>query len=169
MAATTSTGIHHGRLNGPTSVNMNSAASIASTATIGTSAAIIAGTLGQLLGALRRSAAILVATPTCALTTLASDPIPAARKTRRRGTVPPAATTQPFHASLRVTMKPPSLELLDDVSAKDRADIIRVALEEVLETDRFPEITFESTVLFIRPEGAAVQGKVLANGRPLGR
>lgn len=48
-------------------------------------------------------------------------------------------------ASLRVTMKPSSLELLDDVSAKDRADIIRVALEEVLEADRFPEITFEST------------------------
>ena len=30
------------------------------------------------------------------------------------------------------------------------------------------EITFETTVLYVRPEGAAVQGKVLAAGEPLG-
>jgi 3-hydroxyacyl-[acyl-carrier-protein] dehydratase len=30
------------------------------------------------------------------------------------------------------------------------------------------EITFETTMLYIRPEGAAVQGVVLANGQPLG-
>ena len=30
------------------------------------------------------------------------------------------------------------------------------------------EITFEATVLYVRPEGAAVQGAVLANGAPLG-
>lgn len=47
--------------------------------------------------------------------------------------------------SLRVTVTPSSLELLDDLSAKDRADILRVAFEETLETDRFPEIAFEST------------------------
>ena len=30
------------------------------------------------------------------------------------------------------------------------------------------EITFETTVIYIRPEGAAVQGAVLANGVPMG-
>src|SRR5260221_11827981 len=30
------------------------------------------------------------------------------------------------------------------------------------------EITFEATVLYVRPEGAAVHGKVFANGQPLG-
>ncbi len=30
------------------------------------------------------------------------------------------------------------------------------------------EITFETTMLFLRPEGAAIQGKALANGQPLG-
>ena len=82
---------------------MKSAASVASTATIGTSAAIIAGTRGQVSGAERRSAPMRAATPSCALITLASEPTPAARKTTRRGMVPPAATTQPCHASLRVT------------------------------------------------------------------
>lgn len=48
-------------------------------------------------------------------------------------------------ATLRVTVKPASLELLDDVSAKDSADIQRVTFEDVLETDRFPEIIYEST------------------------
>ena len=48
-------------------------------------------------------------------------------------------------ASLRVTVKPASLELVDDVSAKDRAEIQRAALQDVLETDRFAEIVFEST------------------------
>jgi polyisoprenoid-binding protein YceI len=48
-------------------------------------------------------------------------------------------------ASLRVTLKPASLELLDDVGEKDRAEILRVTFEETLETSRFPEIVFEST------------------------
>jgi 3-hydroxyacyl-[acyl-carrier-protein] dehydratase len=30
------------------------------------------------------------------------------------------------------------------------------------------EITFEATVLYVRPEGAAVQGAILCNGQPLG-
>ena len=48
-------------------------------------------------------------------------------------------------ASLRFSVKPASLDLLDDVSAKDRTEIMRVASEEVLETGRFAEIVFEST------------------------
>ena len=49
------------------------------------------------------------------------------------------------NATLRITAKASSLEMLDELSAKDRADILRVALTEVLESDRFPEIIFEST------------------------
>jgi 3-hydroxyacyl-[acyl-carrier-protein] dehydratase len=30
------------------------------------------------------------------------------------------------------------------------------------------ELTYETTVLYLRPEGAAVQGKVLADGEPIG-
>ena len=30
------------------------------------------------------------------------------------------------------------------------------------------EITFEATVLYVRPEGAAIRGAILANGAPLG-
>jgi polyisoprenoid-binding protein YceI len=48
-------------------------------------------------------------------------------------------------ASLRVTVKASSLDLLDEVGAKDRREIQRVAFEEVLNTDRFPEIVFGSS------------------------
>ncbi len=48
-------------------------------------------------------------------------------------------------ASLRVTAKPDSLEVTDDVSQKDKSEIETKMKQEVLETSRFPEITFEST------------------------
>jgi polyisoprenoid-binding protein YceI len=48
-------------------------------------------------------------------------------------------------ASLRVTAKPDSLEVTDDVSQKDQNEIETKMKQEVLETSRFPEITFEST------------------------
>ncbi len=62
-----------------------------------------AGTRGLVCGAVRRIAPIRAATPSCALRTLASAPTPAARKTMRRGVLPPATRMQKFHASLRVT------------------------------------------------------------------
>jgi hypothetical protein len=61
--AKSTSGIHHGRPSGPTSVNDVSAASVASTMRIGTSAAISAGTRGQSSGAARRSAPIRTAVP----------------------------------------------------------------------------------------------------------
>ena len=63
-------GSHHGRPSGATSVNDASAASVASTARIGNSAAISVGTCGLTSGDERRSAAIRAATPSCPLITL---------------------------------------------------------------------------------------------------
>jgi polyisoprenoid-binding protein YceI len=47
-------------------------------------------------------------------------------------------------ASLRLQIKADSLELQDDVSAKDQQEIERMMREDVLETSRYPEITFET-------------------------
>jgi hypothetical protein len=96
-------GSHHGRPSGPTSVNDASAASIASTARIGNSAAISVGTCGLTSGDERRSAAILAATPRFPLTTLPSTCMLDARYRTRRSTVPPAASMVRCHASLRAT------------------------------------------------------------------
>lgn len=54
----------------------------------------------------------------------------------------PGALDQAF---VRVTARPESFEVIDDVSAKDKADIESKMKQEVLETDRFSEITFESS------------------------
>lgn len=48
-------------------------------------------------------------------------------------------------SSLKFFVKVDSLQVLDDVSGKDRSDIERMMKEEVLETSRFPEIQFHST------------------------
>lgn len=69
MSATATSGSHHGRPSGPTSVNDVSAASVASTAMIGNSAATSVGTCGLTVGDERRSAAIRAATPRCPLMT----------------------------------------------------------------------------------------------------
>src|ERR1700733_2799171 len=48
-------------------------------------------------------------------------------------------------ASLRVTAQADSMQVTDDVSDKDRREIERQIQEDVLETSRFPQITFETT------------------------
>jgi polyisoprenoid-binding protein YceI len=48
-------------------------------------------------------------------------------------------------ASLRLKVNADSLELTDDVSDKDRKEIERMMREEVLQTNRYPDIIFEST------------------------
>ncbi len=50
-------------------------------------------------------------------------------------------------ASLRLKIKAASLELIDEVSDKDRKEIERIMREEVLETSRYPDIIFESTAI----------------------
>lgn len=48
-------------------------------------------------------------------------------------------------AKLRVKVKADSLAVADDIKEKDRHEIEQMMREQVLETGRFPEITFEST------------------------
>ncbi len=48
-------------------------------------------------------------------------------------------------ASLKLRVRADRLAVQDDVSDKDRREIERVMNEEVLETSRFPEMTFDST------------------------
>jgi len=47
-------------------------------------------------------------------------------------------------ASLRLRIEADSLDVMNKVSAKDRADMMQKMREEVLETHRYPEIIFES-------------------------
>ena len=48
-------------------------------------------------------------------------------------------------AKLRVVVKAASLEVLDELRDTDRRQLHRVMNEEVLETERFPEVMFESS------------------------
>jgi polyisoprenoid-binding protein YceI len=52
---------------------------------------------------------------------------------------------EPDNTSLQLTVRADSLELIDQVSDKDRQEILRVMREEVLESARYPEISFHST------------------------
>ena len=49
----------------------------------------------------------------------------------------------PQESSLRITIDAGSLEILGDVSEKDRQEMDRMMKADVLETDRYPEIRFE--------------------------
>jgi polyisoprenoid-binding protein YceI len=49
------------------------------------------------------------------------------------------------NASVRMTIKADSLAASEDVKEKDRLEIERMMREDVLETDKYPEIVFEST------------------------
>jgi polyisoprenoid-binding protein YceI len=67
-------------------------------------------------------------------------------------------------ASLRMVVKPESFTVADDVSEKDRQEIEKKMREEVLETSRYPEITYESTsIASTRLFGA--QYRVTINGK----
>ena len=46
--------------------------------------------------------------------------------------------------SLRIKVKPDSLEVLDELSERDRHELHRVMKQEVLESTKFPDIIFES-------------------------
>jgi polyisoprenoid-binding protein YceI len=48
-------------------------------------------------------------------------------------------------ASLRMRIKAPSLNLLDEVSEYDEKEIRRVTMDEVLDAKRYPEIVFQSS------------------------
>ena len=53
------------------------------------------------------------------------------------------ASTSIEDARLHFTVQARSLEVTDDIREKDRLEIHRQMYDEVLEVDRFPEITYE--------------------------
>jgi polyisoprenoid-binding protein YceI len=71
--------------------------------------------------------------------------------------------------SLKVRVKASSLEVLDELKETDRREIHRVMKIEVLETDRFPDIVFESTEVKLERQKedlykAVVGGKLSLHG-----
>ena len=50
-------------------------------------------------------------------------------------------------ATLKVVIQSKSLEVLDDLRESDRRELHRVMYDDVLETKRYPEIVFESSVI----------------------
>jgi polyisoprenoid-binding protein YceI len=50
-------------------------------------------------------------------------------------------------AKLKVVIKTSSLEVLDELRESDRRELQRVMNDDVLETRRFPEVVFESSVI----------------------
>lgn len=56
----------------------------------------------------------------------------------------------PDKASVEVTVKADCLEVLDDLSKKDRQEIEKRTREEVLETATYPEIAYHSTAVEIQ-------------------
>lgn len=71
-------------------------------------------------------------------------------------------------ARLRVQVHPDSFEVLDDISDKDRKEITRLMHEEVLETDRFPEIVYECSRVSASGNGGrywiALNGELTLHG-----
>jgi polyisoprenoid-binding protein YceI len=113
-----------------------------------------------------RSRFIVRATATGLLSAFAHNPTIAIRDFAGEVLFDPAA---PEASSLKLTIKPDSLELTDEVSEKDRREIERQMREDVLETGRFPEIVFETTGASIEKimEGqyrTRVRGKLTLHG-----
>lgn len=63
-------------------------------------------------------------------------------------------------SALRLQINPKSLSVTDNISDKDRREIERTADQNVLETDRFPEIVFESSKVTASQSG---NGQYLLN------
>jgi polyisoprenoid-binding protein YceI len=76
-------------------------------------------------------------------------------------------------ARLDIRIQAESLELTDDIGEKDRQEIHRKMREEVLETDRFPEIVYECSRVSASGSGdrywVALNGQLTLHGvtRPL--
>jgi polyisoprenoid-binding protein YceI len=72
-------------------------------------------------------------------------------------------------SSLKVRVKSASLEVLDELKESDRQEIHRVMKIELLETDRFPEIVYESSEVRLEKQKedlyrASVVGKLNLHG-----
>ena len=71
-------------------------------------------------------------------------------------------------ARLNISIQADSLEVTDDIAEKDRQEIHRKMREEVLETDRFPEIVYECSRVSASGSGArywvALNGELTLHG-----
>lgn len=66
--------------------------------------------------------------------------------------------------ALSLHAKAASLALLDEVSEKDRREILRTLNEEVLESARYPEIEFRSTRIELKDTVARIEGDLTLHG-----
>jgi polyisoprenoid-binding protein YceI len=64
----------------------------------------------------------------------------------------------PERATMRVEIRADSLEVTDDIKSKDRSEIEDTMNRKVLETEKYPAITFETTTMSASaPDGARFQ------------
>jgi len=70
---------------------------------------------------------------------------------------------EPERSSLKLTVNPSALVVKDDISDKDRREIERVMKDEILETERFPEIVYECSNVSANQAGES-QYTVTLNG-----
>jgi polyisoprenoid-binding protein YceI len=71
----------------------------------------------------------------------------------------------PQRASLRLRIRATALAVRNDINDKDRREMERVMREEVLETDKYPEIAFESTSASANPNGRVdIDGNLTLHG-----
>jgi polyisoprenoid-binding protein YceI len=75
------------------------------------------------------------------LSALAHNPTFAVRQYEGEASVDPDTGA---NASLSLKIAASSLELVDDVSSRDREDIERIMREQVLDTSQYPTITYDS-------------------------
>ncbi len=75
------------------------------------------------------------------LSALGHNPTIAIRDFSGEANFDPAA---PEQASLRIQIRADSLEVTDDISSKDRREMESTMNEKVLESAKYPTITFES-------------------------
>ncbi len=72
------------------------------------------------------------------------------------------------NARLNLSVRAGSLEVIDDVSEKDREEIHRKMCDEVLETDRFPDIVYECSKISASGSGnrywVALNGELSLHG-----
>ena len=79
-----------------------------------------------------------------------------------------AAGTTLEDAQVHLNVKADSLQVIDDISDKDRREIRRQMYDEVLEVDRFPEIQYECSRVTLSGSGdrywAALNGELTLHG-----
>lgn len=99
-----------------------------------------------------------------ALSAMGHNPTFAIRELRGEVAFDPEATAA---SSVRLVVKTESLALTDSVSDKDRSEIERTTRDEVLESGKFPEITYDcpaSKVTAAGPGQVTLAGELTLHG-----